>query len=128
MSAIVGWMESIFVWLGSEFPWVLSGWIVVVLPTLIFRRTRALGAKTLLYSSYYTGFSCWWFCFILCYRALGGFWLLFGLIFMGVGVVPLAFVGLMVKSFWTLASDHGAGGVRRHHAFYRAKMDRAMGS
>ena len=64
-------------------------------------RDLLYAAGPLVYSSLYTGLSCWWFCFILCYWLLGGLWLVMGLLFAGIGIVPLAFVSLMVKSFWT---------------------------
>jgi hypothetical protein len=68
---------------------------------LAFRQSRPYGGAVFLYSSYYMGLRCWWFCFILCYRVFGGVWLLLGLLLAGIGVVPLAFFGLIVKSFWT---------------------------
>ena len=101
MNAIVGWMEGILDWLKLGVSLLLWIWVLVVLPMLVFRRTRARGAAALRYSSFYTAFSCWWFCFILCYRAFGGFWLFVGLLFAGIGVIPFAFFGLMIKSFWT---------------------------
>lgn len=101
MNALVGWMEGVLDWLKLGVALVVWGWVLIVLPLLIFRRTRSRGAKLLVQSSYFTGFSCWWFCFILCYRAFGGAWLFVSLLVAGVGVVPLAFFGLMIKSFWT---------------------------
>jgi hypothetical protein len=94
-------MEGVLEWLKLGVSLLFWVWVLIVLPMLLFRRTRFRGAKALIYSSHYTAFSCWWFCFIICYRSFGGFWLFVSLLFAGIGVIPLAFVGLMVKSFWT---------------------------
>lgn len=101
MSALVDWMEGILEWLRFGMAAIFCVWIFALPPMLIFRRTRPYGAAVLLYSSFYTTFSCWWLCFVLCYRTLGGTWLLVGALLGGVGVIPLTFVGLMIKSFWT---------------------------
>ncbi len=101
MNALVGWMEGVLDWLKIGVALILWGWFLVVLPLIVFRRTRSRGATLLVQSSYYTAFSCWWFCFILCYRVFGGVWLFVGLLGAGIGVIPLAFFGLMIKSFWT---------------------------
>lgn len=101
MNAIVNWMEGVLFWLKMGVALVMWIWVLVILPMLIFRRTRARGAAILLHSSLYTAFSCWWFCFIVSYRLFGGIGLLIGLLVAGIGVIPLAFFGLMIKGLWT---------------------------
>jgi hypothetical protein len=112
MEGIVNWMESsVWPWLQAGGELVMAVWICVVLPLLLFRKSRRLAATILVYTSYYMGFSCWWFSFIVTYRVLGLLWLVAGFLFMGVGVVPLAVAGVFLKSlggaglwptFWNL--------------------------
>jgi hypothetical protein len=99
MSALVAWMEGVMEWLKMGVGLLLMVWLVVALPMLIFRRTRRFGTVVLLYSSLYNAFSCWWFSIIACYRTFGEVWLIVGVLLAGVGVIPLTFFGLLIKSF-----------------------------
>jgi NO-binding membrane sensor protein with MHYT domain len=101
METIVDWMGSVFSWLREGVSIVILIWLLIAVPMLIFRKTRPYAGMIFLYSSFFTGLSCWWFCFIVCYHLLGLTWLVIGCLLFGVGVVPLTFVGLMIKSFWT---------------------------
>jgi hypothetical protein len=53
-------------------------------------------------ASYVFGFLCWLLGFIVTTETLGTFWTLFGLFFLGFGVVPLALIGTVLKGFWPL--------------------------
>jgi hypothetical protein len=80
-------------------------WIFVFGPMLICRRTRLLAAVGFLYSSMVTGFACWVICFLVTYKLLGTFWTVAGLLFGGVGVVPLAVVGTLFYGVWSSLLD-----------------------
>jgi hypothetical protein len=100
LESLVGWMERVFAWLQNGVSIVIVVWVLVVLPLLIFRKTREIAAAILGYSSIFTGFTCWWYSFIICYRVLGTAALIVGVLFGGIGVVPLAVVGVFIRSFW----------------------------
>ncbi len=82
-------------------------WVLILLPMLLFRRTRQFAANCFYASSLFNGFACWWFCCILCYTQFGGFWLIVGLFSGGIGVVPLSYIGMALKSFGTGVSGLG---------------------
>lgn len=94
------WMMSVFLRLRDGVAIVLAIWGLVVLPLLLFRKTRSTGAAILMYSSFYTRFTCWWYGFIITYMLAGGWSLFFGLIMMGVGVVPLVIITSALHGEW----------------------------
>ena len=100
LESLVGWMERVFAWLQNGVSIIIVVWVLVVLPLLIFRKTREIAAVILVYSSIFTGFTCWWYSFIICYRALGTAALIVGVLGGGLGVVPVAVVGVFIRSFW----------------------------
>jgi hypothetical protein len=94
------------------YPWaIMSSWLASVIcvwifnPMLFFRKFRQWGAFGLVYASYVFGFSCWIFSFIVTYKTLGGFWLIIGLFFLAVGVVPLALIGTVNYGLWSTVGD-----------------------
>src|ERR1035438_3185364 len=93
LESLVGWMERVFAWLQTGVAIIIVVWVLVVLPLLIFRKTREIAAVILVYSSIFTGVTCWWYSFIICYRELGTAAVIVGVLGGGIGVVPLAVVG-----------------------------------
>jgi hypothetical protein len=53
-----------------------------------------------LWTSYVTGLNWWLFSFLVTYKTLGGVWLIVGLLSAGVGVIPLAVIGEVVRRTW----------------------------
>jgi uncharacterized membrane protein len=103
MESIVAWMERMFSnWLQPGVEISVAIWILPVLPMLLFRKARGWGVTILMYSSYFNGFTCWWYSFMVCYRACGLVWLIIGLFLMGVGVVPLAVIGVAIRGMWPM--------------------------
>lgn len=76
--------------------------IFVLGPLLIFKRTRTVSASGLIIASYVFGFYCWLYGLIITFMTLGVFWMVVGLFFAGFGVVPLAFIGSMIRGEWTV--------------------------
>lgn len=74
--------------------------ILIILPMLIFRKLRLFSSMILLYSSYFVGFSLWLYCLCVTYLTLSIGFLIAGLLFGGIGVIPLAFVGLIIQGDW----------------------------
>jgi hypothetical protein len=77
--------------------------IIVFLPLLVFLKTRSASAKGFLVSSYVFGASTWLAGVLACNFDLGSFWLAVGLLFVGIGVVPLGIIGAMIYSDWVPA-------------------------
>lgn len=105
LQGIVGWLESVLPWLERAVAITIAVWVFVFLPMLIIRKARQWAGVGFVYSSYLTGLSCWVFSLIVTYRTLGGFWLIFGLFFAGMGVFPLAVIGTMVRGLWGSLPD-----------------------
>jgi hypothetical protein len=78
---------------------------IATLPLLMSRRARLWLGIAYLWSSFLTGFTCWIFCAITAYRTLGGFWLLIGVIMGGIGVFPLALIGIVIHRLWSSIPD-----------------------
>jgi hypothetical protein len=74
-------------------------WIVFV-PLLFFKKSRPLAGTLYICTACVTHLNWWLFSFVVTYKTLGGFWLVIGLLFAGMGVLPLAFVGEMIRGMW----------------------------
>lgn len=74
----------------------------ILLPLTIFKKTRSFSAICLYVSSYFFGLSAWVLGLIATYITLGGFWIFIGLMFGGVGVVPMGLIGSVIKGEWSL--------------------------
>jgi hypothetical protein len=66
-----------------------------------FRKLRPFVARALMYSSFYMGFSCWWYSFIVLYQMAGGWFILIGILILGIGIVPLAFLAAVLHGYWS---------------------------
>jgi hypothetical protein len=64
---------------------------------LIIRRLRLWGGLGLFFISYLLWFNCWIFAFIVTAKTLGYFWLTIGMLLAGIGVLPLAFIGVIIQ-------------------------------
>ena len=106
VQVLVVWMQqSLFPQLEMAVEICLGMWILVFVPMICFKETRRWVGVGLLYSSYVTGFTCWVFSVIVTYQTLGGFWLFLGVVFAGVGVFPLAVIGVIVRGEWSVMPD-----------------------
>ena len=97
--------KDLFRWL--EIAVVVCSWvcILVLLPMFLFKKLRKWVGVILFNMSYLTGFACWIFSFIVTYRTLGTLWLIVGLLFLGVGVFPLAIFGIIMRGLWSTLPD-----------------------
>ncbi len=76
--------------------------VFILLPLTIFKKTRPFSTICLYISSYFFGLSAWFLGLIVTYLTLGGFWIFIGLIFGGVGVIPIGLIGSIIKGEWSL--------------------------
>ena len=73
---------------------------VLLIPLLIWRKTRATVGRLILASSYVIGLTLWLEGLVTSYYYLGVGWLVVGLFFAGVGVVPIGVVGSVLHHDW----------------------------
>ena len=71
--------------------------IFVLLPLTIWRKTRGAVGAGLLITSYIFGLTTWLLGAAVTFGSFGWFGLIIGLLFLGVGVVPLAIIGAIFK-------------------------------
>ena len=71
--------------------------IFVLLPLTIWRKTRGAAGAGLLVTSYIFGLTTWLLGAAVTFGSFGWFGLIIGLLFLGVGVVPLAIIGAIFK-------------------------------
>lgn len=70
------------------------------LPLLLFRKTRRWVGNAFYVVSFVCGFAFWVLCAVVTFSTLGVSWVIWGIIAVGVGVVPLAFVGMAIHKQW----------------------------
>jgi hypothetical protein len=102
----VGWVAA------NVYPWVvftagIALFIVVPISLLlsIFKKSRRIGSVGLFISSYLIGLSLWIWSLIVAYSLAGTVWLIIGLIFGGIGVVPIAFIAALLSREWSVAGQ-----------------------
>ena len=71
--------------------------IFVLLPLTIWRKTRGAAGAGLLITSYIFGLTTWLLSAAVTFGSFGWFGLIIGLLFLGLGVVPLAIIGAIFK-------------------------------
>jgi hypothetical protein len=106
MSALVAWMQrDLFRWLEmAVFACIWIGFPVLMV-MFFFKKLREWVGLILLNISLLTGFACWVFSLIVTYYTLGGFWLIVGLMLLGLGVFPLAVFGTILRGRWSTLPD-----------------------
>ncbi|MHB8405789.1 MAG: hypothetical protein ACYDCJ_10240 [Gammaproteobacteria bacterium] len=87
-------------------PLIVIGWIalalniLILLPLSIFKWLRGFTGGGIFLSSYIFGLVSWLLGFVLTY-ALWGLWaVIFGILFLGGGVVPIALLATLFKGLW----------------------------
>lgn len=87
-------------------PLIAVGWValaidvVILLPLSMFRPLRGFTGSVIFISSYVFGLITWMFGFVFTYALWGLGAVIFGLLFLGGGVVPLALLATMFKGHW----------------------------
>lgn len=74
--------------------------IFVLLPLAIPRATRGFSSISILIASYVFGATLWTFGLLLTYFTWGVVAVIIGLVFFGVGVVPIALLATLFKGMW----------------------------
>jgi len=71
--------------------------LFVFIPLGLIRKTRGFASSALMIASFVFGTTVWLFSIGIAFGLLGWFWLIVGLGFAGLGVVPVAFFGALFK-------------------------------
>ncbi len=98
-------MESVFPVLRDAAMVIVFCWVAVLLPMSIFRMMHPLIARSLRLSSLLVGGVCWWQAVIVTYRLMGSLAVVTGMLFAGVGVIPLALLETAAKQDWFVFGD-----------------------
>jgi hypothetical protein len=100
----IGWIaKNIHPWTALAAEIAGLGSVPLSLLLAIFRKTRAIGAVGLLISSYVIGLGLCIWSLIIAYNFAGVVWLIIGLAFVGIGVVPVALVASAISGAWSIA-------------------------
>ncbi len=111
MESILQWenamrgMESVLPLLRDAAMVVVFCWVAVLLPMSIFRTMHPLIARSLRLSSLLVGGVCWWQAVIVTYRLMGSIAVVTGMMFAGLGVIPLALLETAAKQDWFVFGD-----------------------
>jgi hypothetical protein len=87
-------------WLATAAQWLFAFALVVLLPATFFRPTRIAAVVGLLVASFVFGLCAWIFGFLITYTYWGVFGVLVGLMFAGIGVVPVGFLAAIFHGQW----------------------------
>ena len=101
------------VWLSERItPWLFGvSWLTLFLAFLGFlplcasKETRGVGGLGLFVASYIFGVTLWFWSLLLTYTLWGGIALIIGLLFAGVGVVPIALLATAFKGEWAIFGE-----------------------
>jgi hypothetical protein len=102
---LIDFFDEVYRWAITATGIMGAACLVLFLPMAFFRRSRPAAATAFLFASYVFGFSCWVFAFIVSFKIAGVFWLVVGLLGLGVGVVPVALVAAAIGGYWSTVGD-----------------------
>jgi len=84
---------------------VLAICIFFLIPLSIFRKTRPIAGNGLYFSSYLFGIMLWAYSCVVSYGIWGYAGLVVGLLFLGVGVLPVALLGTLLHGYWSILGE-----------------------
>lgn len=79
--------------------------LLFILPLGLFSKTKNFSGNALMLASLIIGFSTWIWSFLLTYSAWGFIGLFIGLVFMGIGVVPVAMLASLLNAEWSILAQ-----------------------
>ena len=74
--------------------------VIVLLPLLVFRRSRRYAATGFICAAFLFGLDCLLYSFVVTLEILGPFWLVIGFLMGGIGVFPMALIGCALHRAW----------------------------
>ncbi len=95
------WIAEIaYPWLVDLSVFAVGVCAIIFLPLAIFRRTRTFAGWGLSIASWVFGITLWCWGLLLTYDIWGIFAVIIGLIFLGVGVLPIAMLATLFNGLW----------------------------
>lgn len=76
--------------------------VLILLPLSLFKRLRGFAGTAIFFSSYLFGLICWLSGFVITYSLWGAWGVMFGLLFLGGGVVPIGIVASLFNAEWQM--------------------------
>jgi hypothetical protein len=95
------WLSALILPWVAPIIWFVFVINVIMLPIAFFRTSRPFYGYALYISSYVYGITLWTWAFLISYAIWGFLGIIIGLIFLGIGVVPIAIIGSMVEGEWS---------------------------
>jgi len=74
--------------------------LVIFIPLGLLKKTKIVSASGLYISSLVFGATLFFFSLLTTYFSGGIFWLLVGIFFLGIGVIPIALFFTLIKGMW----------------------------
>lgn len=79
---------------------ILLTYIFIFTPLAFFRKTRSASAFAFYLGSFVFGINLWLGSFVITIILAGLGWLIFGLLIAGIGIIPIAFIALLLNREW----------------------------
>lgn len=92
-------------WLMWAFWIVLAIDVAIFLPLALIRPTQGFAGMALIYTSYLFGLTLWAWSLLLTYDWWGWVGVVVGLVFAGIGVVPVAMLAALVHGAWLVLGE-----------------------
>ena len=127
MSTLV---DDVLPWLTVASEITIAASLLVLLPLSLLRRTRTFACAAILIASWVLAAVVWLWSVIITYTIWGWIGIIIGIFLAGVGVVPVALLATLVKSFWSVFFEllfmvAFIFGMRAYTVYLAAKIDRA---
>ncbi len=81
--------------------------VLILIPLMVVKAARPYSGHTLYQFAYFFGGLAWFYAANYCLNFLGKFWFIFGNCMVGVGLVPIAVIGSIVKRHWAFLGFFG---------------------
>lgn len=94
---IVETASSMYMLMGPLYVVTLFAILFIFIPMGFFDRTRSVSVSSLWVASYIFNITGWVYSVAVAFALLGWFWLIVGLLFAGLGVAPVAFIGALLR-------------------------------
>lgn len=81
--------------------------VLILIPLLVMKTTRPYSGHMLYQFAYFFGGIAWFYSANYCLNFLGKFWFIFGSCMVGVGLLPIAVIGSIIKKHWAFLGFFG---------------------
>ncbi len=93
--------EIILPFHGAVFLCLLILTALILVPLMVMKSTRPYSRLMMYQLAYFFGGIAWFYSANYCLNYLGKFWFIFGSCIVGIGLVPVAVIGSIIKGHWS---------------------------